>query len=72
MRVARIVVASRLGRKAAPLDGVAVRFDDAEIVAGNEARRARDMGFGGKLLIHPKQIASAQRPCIPAESGCRL
>ncbi len=62
----KIVVASRLGQKAAPLDGVAVRFDDAEIVE-NEARRARDMGFGGKLLIHPKQIAPAKSVFRPSQ-----
>ena len=55
----KLVVASRLAGKTAPLDGVAVRFDDPKIVA-DEARRARDMGFGGKLLIHPKQIDPAK------------
>jgi citrate lyase subunit beta/citryl-CoA lyase len=63
----KIVVASRLGQKAPPLDGVAVRFDDAEIVAG-EARRAREMGFGGKLLIHPKQIAPAKAVFRPSDA----
>ena len=63
----KIVIASRLGQKAAPLDGVAVRFDDAEIVA-SEARLARDMGFGGKLLIHPKQIAPAKAVFRPSDA----
>ena len=61
----RLVVESRLAGKAAPLDGVTVRFDDAEIV-GAEARRARDMGFGGKLLIHPKQIAPSKAVFRPS------
>ena len=62
----RVVLASRLGNKAPPLDGVSVRFDDENIVA-SEARRARDMGFGGKLLIHPKQISPAKGVFRPSD-----
>ena len=62
----RVVLASRLGNKASPLDGVSVRFDDEDIVAG-EARRARDMGFGGKLLIHPRQISPAKGVFRPSD-----
>ncbi len=61
----KLVVETRLAGKAPPLDGVAVRFDDADIV-GAEARRARDMGFGGKLLIHPKQIAPSKAVFRPS------
>lgn len=61
----KLVVETRLAGKASPLDGVAVRFDDAKIV-GVEARRARDMGFGGKLLIHPKQIAPSKEVFRPS------
>jgi len=71
----KIVVLSRLAGKAAPLDGVAVRFDDASVVEA-EARRARDMGFGGKLLIHPKQIAPAKAVFRPSQDeydwACRV
>ena len=34
---------------------------------GNKARRARDMGFGGKLLIHPKQISPAKGVFRPSD-----
>ena len=64
-----------LAGKAAPLDGVTVRFDDASVVEA-EARRARDMGFGGKLLIHPKQIAPAKAVFRPSQDeydwACRV
>ena len=43
-----------------------MRFDDENIVA-SEARRARDMGFGGKLLIHPKQISPAKAVFRPSD-----
>ena len=62
----RIVLSSRIGDKAPPLDGVSVRFDDEDIVA-SEARRARDMGFGGKLLIHPRQISPAKGVFRPSD-----
>jgi len=61
----KIVFQTRLAGKAAPLDGVTVRFDDPAIVT-IEAVRARDMGFGGKLLIHPKQIAPAKAVFRPS------
>ncbi|GHC78212.1 HpcH/HpaI aldolase/citrate lyase family protein [Limoniibacter endophyticus] len=51
-----IVLASRLANVSAPIDGVTPSFDDPERVEA-DARRARSMGFAGKLLIHPKQIA---------------
>ena len=62
----RVVLASRLGDKAPPLDGVCVRFDDEDIVTC-EARRACDMGFGGKLLIHPRQIGPAKAVFRPSD-----
>ena len=55
----QLVLQSRLAGAAPPLDGVTVSFDDPAIVSA-EARRARDLGFGGKLLIHPRQVAPAQ------------
>ena len=61
----KMVVEARLAGKAAPLDGVAVRFDDTEIVT-LESSRAKAMGFGGKLLIHPKQIEPAKAVFQPS------
>ncbi|MDR8725991.1 HpcH/HpaI aldolase/citrate lyase family protein [Burkholderia pseudomultivorans] len=51
-----LVAASRRARLPAPIDGVTVRTDDAERLAA-DARRARAFGFGGKLCIHPAQVA---------------
>ncbi|CAB3766519.1 citryl-CoA lyase [Burkholderia sp. MSh2] len=51
-----LVAASRRARLPAPIDGVTVRTDDAGRLAA-DARRARAFGFGGKLCIHPAQVA---------------
>ncbi|RQS35349.1 CoA ester lyase [Burkholderia sp. Bp8992] len=51
-----LVAASRRARLPAPIDGVTVRTDDAVQLAA-DARRARAFGFGGKLCIHPTQVA---------------
>ena len=39
-----------------PLDGVTPNFED-HVGLGRTAQRVHDMGFGGMLCIHPKQIA---------------
>ena len=62
----QLVLQSRLAGVAAPLDGVTVSFDDPDIVSA-EARQARDLGFGGKLLIHPRQVAPAQSVFQPSQ-----
>lgn len=51
-----LVAASRRARLPAPIDGVTTRTDDTERLA-TDARRARAFGFGGKLCIHPAQVA---------------
>ncbi|WGY72918.1 CoA ester lyase [Burkholderia cepacia] len=51
-----LVAASRRARLPAPIDGVTVRTDDPAQLAA-DARRARAFGFGGKLCIHPAQVA---------------
>lgn len=56
---AELVLASRLARIAPPLDGVTVAIDDAERLAA-DVQRARRLGFGGKLCIHPKQVAGVR------------
>ena len=52
----RLVVASRVGGLPAPLDGVTVSTTD-DAAARSAAVRARQLGFGGKLCIHPRQVA---------------
>ncbi len=51
-----LVAASRRAGLPAPIDGVTVDTGDAERLAA-DARRARAFGFGGKLCIHPMQVA---------------
>ncbi|WP_128944734.1 HpcH/HpaI aldolase/citrate lyase family protein [Bradyrhizobium zhanjiangense] len=50
-----LVLASRLAGRVPPLDGVTTSIDDPDRVR-DDARYARDLGFGGKLAIHPRQI----------------
>lgn len=54
VRVA-LVLASRRAGLAAPIDGVTVDTRNPERMA-RDAERARRMGFGGKLCIHPAQV----------------
>ncbi len=51
----RMVLASRVARILPPLDGVTTALDDADRLTG-EIDRARRLGFGGKLCIHPRQV----------------
>ncbi|HEY3596982.1 MAG TPA: CoA ester lyase [Paraburkholderia sp.] len=55
-----IVLASRVGGLAAPVDGVSTVIDDAASIEA-DARRGRRLGFGGKLCIHPKQLDAVHR-----------
>lgn len=64
---AAIVLHSRLAGLAAPLDGVSVEFND-EAVMRAEALRARSLGFGGKLCIHPRQVPSINAAWLPTEA----
>ncbi|MEW7847917.1 CoA ester lyase [Massilia aurea] len=51
-----LVQASRVAGLAPPIDGVTVALDDeAQLIA--DTVRARRLGFGAKLCIHPRQIA---------------
>lgn len=64
MARSQLVLYSKLAGLAPPLDGVTTSLDDAALVEA-EARRAAEMGFGGKLLIHPKQAAPVQLAFLP-------
>ena len=52
---AQLVLASRLCERTPPLDGVTTEIEDGSRVE-DDARHARELGFGGKLSIHPRQI----------------
>lgn len=59
-----IVIASRIAGLHQPIDGVTTAIRDDAVVE-DDARYARSLGFGGKLLIHPAQVAPAQRGMAP-------
>lgn len=59
-----LVLASRVADLPAPVDGVTTAIDDAEVLA-RDLERARTLGFGGKLCIHPKQVGMVNRAFLP-------
>ena len=63
----QIVLASRLAHIAPPIDGVTPSTDDVPRIT-EDAQRAKRMGFGGKLCIHPKQVAIVQSAFMPTEA----
>ena len=60
----QLVLLSRLAGLQPPVDGITAAIDDADLLRA-ETRRARQLGFGGKLCIHPKQIASVNECFLP-------
>lgn len=52
----QLVLVSRLAGLPPPVDGITTVFDSTGPVRA-DTERARRLGFGGKLCIHPKQIA---------------
>jgi citrate lyase subunit beta / citryl-CoA lyase len=61
-----VLLAARAHGKAA-LDGVHLDLADAEGFAA-ACRQGRDLGFDGKTLIHPDQIAPANAAFAPSEA----
>jgi citrate lyase subunit beta/citryl-CoA lyase len=59
------MMATRLHGLAAAVDGVTVALDDDERLA-KDTRRALRFGFGGKLCIHPRQIAAVHGASAPS------
>lgn len=60
------VLVSRLANLAPPIDGVTPSTDDVMRIA-DDAQRAKRMGFGGKLCIHPKQVEIVKNAFMPTE-----
>jgi len=52
----QLVLVSRLAGIQAPIDGVSTAIDQPEQLRA-DTLRARRLGFGAKLCIHPKQVA---------------
>ena len=64
---AQLVLASRAAGIAAPLDSPSTDIKDTTRVA-ESARLARNFGFGGKLCIHPAQLATVHGAFAPTEA----
>jgi len=62
----QIVLASRLAEIAPPIDGVTPSTEDVARIQ-DDAQRAKRMGFGGKLCIHPKQVEIVKNAFMPSE-----
>ena len=59
-----LVLASRLAQLQPPVDGVSTALDDRQATA-RETARARQLGFGAKLCIHPSQVAPVNEGFAP-------
>ena len=59
-----LVLASRLANIVAPADGIETVIDDVDALAA-ATRRARRLGFGAKLCIHPRQVATVNAGFSP-------
>lgn len=62
----QLVLASRLGNLPAPVDGVCTALDDTQALALH-TQRARRLGFGGQLCIHPAQVAAVNAGFRPTD-----
>ena len=61
----KLVAASRRARLPAPIDGVTTDTANTERLTTDTAR-ARAFGFGGKLCIHPAQVAGVNQGVTPS------
>ena len=57
MARSQLVLASRVAGLLPPVDGVTMALDDMEALSRDVAY-ARRLGFGGKLAVHPRQVAA--------------
>ena len=62
----QLVLVSRLAAIAPPVDGINTEIDDPDRLCAATLRAVR-LGFGGKLCIHPKQIAHVNACFRPTE-----
>ena len=60
-----LVLASRAAGLAGPIDGITTSLDDPERVT-RDAEDGRQLGFAGKLCIHPRQIRPSARGFAPS------
>lgn len=64
---AQLVLASAAAGLSAPVDGVTTALDDPE-QARRDAEHALRMGFGGKLCVHPRQLAPVSAAFRPTQA----
>jgi citrate lyase subunit beta/citryl-CoA lyase len=62
----QLVLVSRVAGIAPPVDGVTTALDDPERLRA-ETLRARRLGFGAKLCIHPKQVETVNACFAPSQ-----
>lgn len=62
----RLVVASAAAGLVPPVDGVTTALDSADVLAADLAV-TRELGFGGKLCIHPRQVAPVNDALRPSD-----
>ncbi len=60
-----VVLSSRRAALAAPIDGVTLSTQDS-VQLQRDAARGRRSGFGGKLCIHPAQVAAVNAAFSPS------
>jgi len=59
-----LVIQARLAKLPSPIDGVYAAIDDDEGLAA-VCKRAFRIGYGGKLLVHPRQVPIARSVFAP-------
>jgi citrate lyase subunit beta / citryl-CoA lyase len=62
---ARLVLASRIAGLAPPIDSPSVALNDVAAVR-SEAMEGKNAGFGGKLCVHPSQVAVVNTTFMPS------
>jgi citrate lyase subunit beta / citryl-CoA lyase len=62
-----LVLAAALAGRMGPIDGVTTKVSDLKQILV-DCRHGVAMGMGGKLLIHPAQVAPARKAFFPSDS----
>ncbi len=63
----RLVLASKLAGIHSPVDGPCTSWEDPALLT-EDSLRSRKLGFGGKLCIHPKQVATVNAAFSPSDA----
>lgn len=60
------MIASRVAGLPGPIDGVQPAIDNDELTRGSSLRAA-DLGFAGRLCLHPRQVAIVHAAFAPSD-----